>query len=662
MTFLSLPAITAAVLAAAALLASLSIYIADWRRAPSPVSSPGGESEGLEALHEVFKNNLRKRRLILLGGIGVGSALIGYLAGIPSGLSFSAGSLLIMAAAVLAGAGGIEGHRYLVRLPGEEREAWEKPSVPSLALGLSLSSTAFLSLMLLISQWPDPLLLLYYTLGGLATALITRIGGSLMVLSCNFSFSHVNSIRDGLRGPAKPQLEGQELISIDHGGLAAEFMALYLAVMSLALGFGLLDGNFSWASVTALVQVTAAAGLTWGLALLIFLRFGTKEEPGGAWLNKGILAGGLVVLLTGLVAGYLLLGRAGLDMLWPLAASYGVLFIIAAVLQYNSSRRYKTVRNVARQSGFGPALAFLAGNSLGMGGMVIPLLVLALLALLADSAGSGKSAGTACILMTAGFVSSLAPLLTAYYFADEPREGIYPGAEPGPAEAGDRASSRPGSTSANLLGSVTFVSLGLAVLAGLGLLLRLGREGSLYSVSTFSILAFIAGVVLVIAVQALLYSSTRSMLAEIYETYRRPARELATGRQQWTSELYYLHCAETCRYHMLHPWLPLLVVIASLALIVFLLGSECIIPMMLAFAAGGMCFILWLEISGAAWLSASRIVNGGNSTEKGSDPCDLSASLATLGMVQRQVMVPALRLFLMLSLLAGLLLLTASAL
>lgn len=659
----------AAVVAAMVMAGALFIYWLERRRA-----LPADDDEVLQSLRPVIRRHLCIRILVLLAVVVLTAGVLAFLVALNSGLAFAGGALSITAAAVLAGAGGVGRWRHLSLAPADDIPPWTEPSPPSLALGLFLASSAFLAVWLLLYLWPEPLLLLYFISGALASAFIARIGGSFTVLSCNAGFERIHSIAAGLN--RKKPLEAPEnyYSARDHGGLAAEFAVVYIAVMALAMGLGILDKGSSHGLIGSIVQITATTSLLSGFVILLLMRRWSQRPERAALLNKAILTGMAAVLVSGIAAGYVLFKTMAVDMLWPMVAAFVVLFITAAVLQYNTSRRYKTVRNVARHSTYGPEVLILGGNSLGMGGMIIPLLMLALLAVLADGAGSGKSSGTACMVMAAGFIASLAPLLTPYYFADEscdissgsralkasPSEGSAPAAFAGPSvqeEGGAGAAGRRGSMVASLMGSIAFISTGLAVLAGLGLMLRLGREGSLYAVSLFAILAYFGGTALAIGIQACLYASLRDMLADVTEAYRRPQRELAAGRQQWSNEIYSLHCAETGRYGIVHPWLPLLLAAAAIALDVFLLGAETIIPMMLAFAASGLCFLLWLEITGSAWSSAYRFVNAGNYAEKGSESHRLARGLAATGLIYRQAIVPALRLLLLLTLFGSLLLL-----
>ncbi len=634
------------------LVGAILIFVTDRMR-----QAPLQGFSGLDSSRAAFRKVLLKRYLLILAITAALSGLITYVSQTGPGLAFFSGSIAILSVAAVTSAVGLDRKRYMSLVDGADNHPWARPSQQSLALGLILGSLAYLAAGLIYYRWNDPLVMLYFICGALLSAAAVRLGGSLMVLACNTAMERICDIMNSSRSKKRVPDSPARLIAADHGGLAVEFIAIYITVIMLASGLGTLETSNTYSAISNLVQVLAAAGLLFGLALLIVLRIYSDGEELPGLINRCMIGAVGLQLVVSAVAGWAILGSAALEVLWPLLAVCASLLLIAGLYQYHTSRRYKKVQNIARLSSYGPAMLNMGGNSSGMGGIIIPLILLGLCVLLAYGAGGGQNNGTACIMLAAGFLASLAPLFTAYYFTDELLDTCCgTGSDAVPA---DRAAAAPvrrnGSFMAGMLASLTALIIGMSAFAVINLIVYFSKESSPFAVSIFIVLAVFAGIAITLAVLALLLASVKGMMTDIYEEYRRPGREIAAGRAAWKDELYGLHVDTAEMYGIMHPWLPQIAAAAGFMLTAFFLGFESLPVLVLAFTASSYCLMLWLELTGGAWISAFRFVDAGNFAERGSEAYRTAGSFASLGLVYRQLLVPALRLLPLLALVSVLL-------
>lgn len=634
------------------LLGSVLIFWLERRKQPEPAPVAGDLTARLKAV-------IIRRSLVLLGGILLVSLAVGLMVKFTYGLVFMAGAAGVLLVGLLSAFIGMEKSKLVRKVGEDESSAWSEPSIESLALGLILGGVAFLSVWLICFKWASAPILLYFIAGCVLSGLAFRQGGSFMIIGYNAGFARISRALPAPKQSDADSSIAERLAALDHSGLAVEFVVLYISVLALAAGLGIVEPTADYAGKSVLVQIMASFGLLMGFVLLLIMLVKKKGEGLPRLLNRIIIGAMVLICLTGLIVGYFISSPGSADSLWPMLIAVIFVFMIAAAVQYNTSRRYKKVQNISKLSTYGSALVLMGGDALGMGGMIVPLVLLALLAVFAFSAGGGKIVGVGCVLLSTGFLTSLAPLLTAYYFKYEALDTVINGDASGTnrqTRQEIRPPGRKGTFSASLLGSLTIMITGLVLLAGLSLIISEGKDGTLSVVSIFLILAFLLGSALAITVCAVLLSTIRTMIVEVLEEFRTPLREIAKGKQSLTEGLYYLHDRLVVRYSTLYPFITVLLVISVLAFTVLALGADSLPSLMLGFGCTGFCLMLWLENTGSAWISAFKFIQDGNYAEKGSESYRTAQDFAELGLVYRHLLVPALRLLIIFAIYAALLL------
>jgi len=222
--------------------------------------------------------------------------------------------------------------------------------------------------------------MLSFGMGASAQALFARVGGGIFTKAADVGADLVGKVEAGIpeddpRNPATIADNVGDNVG-DVAGMGADLYESYcnsiLATCTLGVAAGL-----KFAGVTVPMAI---AGLGTLFSILGILIVRTREEASQAellrGLNRGVyLSTALTFISAILVILFLLPEYKGLCVSTLAGLLAGV--IIGWSTQYYTSERYPPTRSIADESKTGPATVIIAGLSVGMESIAIPVLVVA---------------------------------------------------------------------------------------------------------------------------------------------------------------------------------------------------------------------------------------------------------------------------------------------
>ncbi len=302
--------------------------------------------------------------LTIVIGIGLGwQPAIAYIAGsVCSGLAGYAGMYVATRANARVAWGAREGIK----------KAFPVGFYAGGVMGLSVVGLALIGMTLLYMIFRDPDVVLGFSFGASALALLAKAGGGIYTKTADIGADLVGKVEFGLdeddpRNPAVIADNVGDNVG-DVAGMGSDIFDSYVAsvVAVMLLGYELYGGDGAAGQVYVLYPLLlSAGGILASLLGLLFVRTGENNDPGRA-LNTGTLVttGFFAVLSLGIIL------AMGFENPWgvylPTVAGLLAGIVIGFTSDYFTDIDQKAVQLTAASAETGPAIVILEGFSYGL--------------------------------------------------------------------------------------------------------------------------------------------------------------------------------------------------------------------------------------------------------------------------------------------------------
>ncbi len=287
-------------------------------------------------------------------------------------------------------------------------------------MGLAVASLGLMGLGLLYLLFggdPDQAHAIHgFGMGASSVALFSRVGGGIFTKSADVGADLVGKLEAGIPedDPRNPGVIADNVGDNvgDIAGMGSDIFESYcgsiiatIAIAStMAVGSGILDSESTRGTLMFLPLAIVSVGLICSIVGIMLVRLLSNKDPATATRYGTICAPSLFILLTFLLVWYL-----GLPLTVAVCVLVGAVggAIIGLITEYYTSSR--PVREIAAAGKTGPATVIIAGLSVGMQSVVIPLLSIVVIIYISTSLVGLYGVGIAAVgmLATVGFTMAL---------------------------------------------------------------------------------------------------------------------------------------------------------------------------------------------------------------------------------------------------------------
>jgi K(+)-stimulated pyrophosphate-energized sodium pump len=254
-------------------------------------------------------------------------------------------------------------------------------------MGLAVVGLAVIGMSLIYLFTGDPELVLGFSFGASALALLAKAGGGIYTKTADIAADLVGKVEVGIpeddpRNPAVIADNVGDNVG-DVAGTGADIFDSYVAstVAAMLLGAAVFAGDVSLqARYTVFPLVLCTLGIVASLLGMRFVRVGEDGKPGQA-LNRGTII--TCVIFGVLATAVVLLGGYNLGVLWATLAGLIAGVLIGFTSDYYTSPDREPVLRTARVSHAGAAINIITGFSYGLVSIVPSLVGIALATLVA---------------------------------------------------------------------------------------------------------------------------------------------------------------------------------------------------------------------------------------------------------------------------------------
>ncbi len=511
-------------------------------------------------------------------------------------------------------------------------------------MGLAVVGLAVIGMSLIYLFTGDPELVLGFSFGASALALLAKAGGGIYTKTADIAADLVGKVEVGIpeddpRNPAVIADNVGDNVG-DVAGTGADIFDSYVAstVAAMLLGAAVFAGDVSLqARYTVFPLVLCTLGIVASLLGMRFVRVGEDGKPGQA-LNRGTII--TCVIFGVLAAAVVLLGGYNLGVLWATLAGLIAGVLIGFTSDYYTSPDREPVLRTARVSHSGAAVNIITGFSYGLVSIVPSLVGIALATLVAFyvaerfgvSGVYGVGIGAVGMLSLSGMVLSS----DAYGPIVDNAKGI---AEMSgmPHDAIDRADAL--DAAGNTAKAITKgFSIGAAALTVLALFAAYGQVVAARGIELMISLRnplVVAGTLLGAMTPPLFSALTMlsvtknafTMIEEIRKQFReRP--DILAGRE--TPD--YSKCVSLAAQDALSSLVvPAFLAVVFPLLIGFILGPEALGGFLGGSIFTGVVFALFMANAGGLWDNAKKFIESGELGGPGSDAHKASVVGDTVG-------------------------------
>ncbi len=511
-------------------------------------------------------------------------------------------------------------------------------------MGLAVVGLAVIGMSLIYLLTGDPELVLGFSFGASALALLAKAGGGIYTKTADIAADLVGKVEVGIpeddpRNPAVIADNVGDNVG-DVAGTGADIFDSYVAstVAAMLLGAAVFAGDVSLqARYTVFPLVLCTLGIVASLLGMRFVRVGEDGKPGQA-LNRGTII--TCVIFGVLAAAVVLLGGYNLGVLWATLAGLIAGVLIGFTSDYYTSPDREPVLRTARVSHSGAAVNIITGFSYGLVSIVPSLVGIALATLVAFyvaerfgvSGVYGVGIGAVGMLSLSGMVLSS----DAYGPIVDNAKGI---AEMSgmPHDAIDRADAL--DAAGNTAKAITKgFSIGAAALTVLALFAAYGQVVAARGIELMISLRnplVVAGTLLGAMTPPLFSALTMlsvtknafTMIEEIRKQFReRP--DILAGRE--TPD--YSKCVSLAAQDALSSLVvPAFLAVVFPLLIGFILGPEALGGFLGGSIFTGVVFALFMANAGGLWDNAKKFIESGELGGPGSDAHKASVVGDTVG-------------------------------
>lgn len=291
------------------------------------------------------------------------------LEGVYTALAFVAGALCSGFAGYLGMSIAVRANlRSAVAAKAGLNQAFKVAFYAGAVLGMSMVGTAVIGISTIYLLTSDPELVLGFSFGASAMALLAKAGGGIFTKSADIAADLVGKVEVGIpeddpRNPAVIADNVGDNVG-DVAGMGADifdsYVAATVAAMILGVGVGQKTGNPVY---VVFPLVLCAVGMLATFFGVQFVRVGKNGRPGSALNNGTIITCAAFAVLAAVLV---FLGGFNPGVLISTVAGLVIAVMIGFSTDYFTNDERKPVRHVAAMSKSGSAITIITGMSYGL--------------------------------------------------------------------------------------------------------------------------------------------------------------------------------------------------------------------------------------------------------------------------------------------------------
>jgi len=319
--------------------------------------------------------------------LGMGVVSLSPLRGVEMALAFVSGAICSAIAGYLGMKVAVAANvRSAIAAYESINRAFKVAFYAGAVMGLSMVGLAVIGMSLIYLLTGDPEIVLGFSFGASALALLAKAGGGIYTKTADIAADLVGKVEIGIpeddpRNPAVIADNVGDNVG-DVAGMGADIFDSYVAstVAVMVLGSSLFAGDAAAQfKYTVFPLLLCAMGMIASLIGIRFVRVGKSGKPGRA-LNAGtIITCGIFGLFTVVLV---LMGDYNLGVLWPTLTGLVTGVVIGFTSDYYTSSEHRPVLETARVSGSGAAVNIITGFSYGLVSTVPSIIGIAVTTLL----------------------------------------------------------------------------------------------------------------------------------------------------------------------------------------------------------------------------------------------------------------------------------------
>jgi K(+)-stimulated pyrophosphate-energized sodium pump len=496
-------------------------------------------------------------------------------------------------------------------------------------MGMAVVGLAVLGMSVLYLIFQDPEIILGFSFGASATALLAKAGGGIYTKTADIGADLVGKVEltlpeDDPRNPAVIADNVGDNVG-DVAGMGGDifdsYVASVVAVMILGAALNARNPELYSLNYVTLPIVFAAGGILASIVGMFFVRTSEGENPTRA-LNMGTYATTIVFAILSL--GIVFLLDVSMAVFWANIAGLTAGIVIGMTTDYYTSIDQQAVKNTAEASQTGTAINILTGFSYGLLSIVPPIIGIAAATMISFfvAQGMGISGLYGISIAAVGMLS-----ITGMIVSSDAYGPIVDNAQ-GVAEMSGMdvevisvcaQMDAAGNTAKAITKGFAIGAAGLTVLALFAAYAETVQLDALDLLHPIVIVGVFLGAMMPPVFSAMLILSVGRNAFKMIEEIRRQVREIP-GLLEGTADPDYASCVRIASQGALWELIgPGLLAFLSPLAVGFLLGPEALAGFLGGSIFVGVIFALFMANSGGLWDNAKKYIEDGHLGGPGSE-------------------------------------------